>query len=117
MEDIRARARELYVFSMITHPQLAKSLSVEFARPIDFETTKKWAQKEDWTGQRQQHFSVVANDGERIQIMKDIVYYAMLDAPTPTEMQKLTTAYAALIKVVIPPDRGGGKRPNDLLKK
>ena len=112
MEDIRARARDLYVFSMITHPQLAKLLSDEFGRPVGFETIKKWAQKEDWTGQRQQHFAAVANDGERIQTMKDIVYNAMLDAPTPAEAQKLTGAYAVLMKVVIPPDRGGCFSPH-----
>ena len=116
MEEIRARARELYVFSMITHPQLAKLLSEEFGRPIGFETTKKWAQNEGWTEQRQQHFAAIAGDGDRIQTMKDIIYNAMLDVPTPTEMQKLAGAYAALMKVVIPPGKGGGKRLDDLLK-
>ena len=116
MEEIRARAREVYTRSMITHTELARLLSEEFTTQISFETTKKWAQEEDWTGQRQQRYSTVANDGNRIQVMKDVVYAAMLDTPTPTEMQKLSSAYAALMKVVVPPSKRGGKRPDDLLK-
>jgi len=115
-DEIRARAREVYTTQYISHADLAKQLSIEFQRPVDQETTKQWAKREGWTEQRMKNLSALANDKERIQIMKDIIYLAMLENPTPTEMQKLTNAYGNLMKIPVPPDRGGEKRPDDLLK-
>lgn len=114
-DEIRIRGREVYVSRIISHADLAKQLSAEFQRLINKETLKQWAKAEGWTDQRMKNLSVLASDGERIQIMKDIVWVAMLERPTPVEMQKLTSAYQSLMKIPIPADRGGEKRPDDLL--
>lgn len=115
-DEIRKRAREVYTSQIISHADLAKQLSEEFQRPIGLETTKQWAKAEGWTEQRMKNLSAKVKNGERIQTMKDIVWVAMLENPTPVEMQKLTSAYASLMKIPIPADRGGEKRPDDLLQ-
>lgn len=115
-DEIRTRAREIYTTQYISHSDLAKQLSAEFQKPIDLEITKQWAKMEGWTDQRMKNLSAKAQDGERIQVMKDIIWLAMLEGPTPTEMQKLTSAYGNLMKIPIPPDKGGEKRPDDLLR-
>lgn len=115
MEEVKACGHELYTTTRITHTELAKYLSEKFGRPIDRETTKQWAKQEGWTEQRMKYLATFAGDKDRIQIMKDIVYEAMLDNPAPMEMQKLTGSYASLMKIVISPDRGGEKRVDELL--